>query len=209
MSIKPLEPYRYFRYDYEDYKNGSCLQHPLYAANSSVPRAAYIVIDMAWYDSYFVAGISDYTTLQEMDFNNRILQFEISPLITPGELERLSEDASFFSLVRRIYAGCVKKSDFKACFYNNDAREAITAVIALLKTIPVRQPPENPVEFYRGVVMKEQAEKFFTVPKLYQQKRKCNTDDYMSIIPENSHLLRAENLLCSHYGLYIWPVRHW
>lgn len=210
MKLKTIKPYCYFRYDLEQYNDTACLRYPLYGASpdENEPRAAYIVIDMAWYDSYFVAGRADTTELQETDLNNRILQFEISPLITNRDLKGLSEDAIFFALVRRIYVGCVYERDFKACYYNKDAQKAITAVKYHLKKIPVARLPENPVEFYQELVG-ELREKYQAGSNLFQKKRKCNSEDFMSIIPENSHLVDAENLLCPHRGLYLWPVGDW
>lgn len=206
MKLKTLKPYIYFRYDLDEFNNDTeNSKYPLYRIDYSwhKGKVAYIVVDMAWSDSYFIAGTTDAIPLPKNDWSNRIVPFEISPLVTREDLKRLSQDAVFFTLVRRIYAGCSYENDFKACYYNEDAKKAITAARYHLKKIQVERPPEYPFQFYEEIIQKLKETQMYE-PWPFEIKLRLR-EDYMPIMPENSHLIKAERFLCPYSGFRYWP----
>lgn len=194
---------KYFDFGFDNYGG---LRYPLYSGSPCGKEldAAYIVFDMAWTNPYFVAGVcDDSTTLQETDWNNRIMQFNISSMITRDDLEDLARDACFYNLVRRLYAGCKTGHRFRTCHYNEDARNAFAAISEHLEKIPVAELPEDTWEFQQALI-----KDWRDYPSTEYEPDfdfSLRTGFCMSIIPENSHKLFEKKLLSPHRGLNIWP----
>lgn len=200
MQLQTSQTVKYFDFDLPD-TNG--LLYPLYSVypGEKEPQAAFLAIDMAWTNAFFLADCSEgSTSLQETDWNNRIMQFRISPLITQEDLEKLSKDAYFYALICRIYAGCTPTTGFKTCTYNDDAKLAVVAVTEYLQKIPTIIVTDHP-RFYQELKMKSRL-----LTNVSSDAAEIEPGIHIQICPKNSHLIKSGELTFPHKAVSRWKI---